>query len=262
MMKKHILAAIIISVILPFQTWAESPEDKGNAIVREAEKRESGFGDVTAEMIMILKDRHGNESKRIIRSKTLEVPGDGDKGLSIFDNPRDVKGTAMLTFSHKIGDDDQWLYLPALKRVKRISSSNKSASFMGSEFAYEDIGSQEPEKYFSKWLRDEIYEGEDCFVIEQRPSYKRSGYTKQIVWLDKSEYRAQKVDYYDRKNLLFKTLTFHKYNKYIDKLWRPGEMHMINHQTGKSTKLYWNNYKFKTGLTDRDFNKNSLKKVR
>ena len=81
---------------------------------------------MTADMKMILKNRAGNTSVRTIRTKTLEVSGDGDKSLSIFDEPADVKGTAMLTYSHGLEPDDQWLYLPAIKRVKRISSRNKS----------------------------------------------------------------------------------------------------------------------------------------
>jgi len=92
---------------------------------------------------MTLRNRAGKESLRNVRIKNLEVDGDGDKSLSIFDEPADVKGTTSLTWSHSDKPDDQWLYLPALKRVKRISSKNKSGPFMGSEFAFEDIGSQE-----------------------------------------------------------------------------------------------------------------------
>ena len=103
------------------------------------DRRDNGFKDFKVDMEMILRNRHGQESKRVIRLKTLEDPGDGDKSMSIFDEPRDVKGTAFLSYTHKSGSDDQWLYLPALRRVKRIASDNKSGSFMGSEFAFEDI---------------------------------------------------------------------------------------------------------------------------
>ncbi len=72
---------------------------------------------------------------------------DGDKSLFVFDEPRDVQGTAFLIHAHREDADDQWLYLPALKRVKRISSANRSGSFMGSEFAYEDMTAQEVEKF-------------------------------------------------------------------------------------------------------------------
>ena len=262
-MNKIFTVITLSLLLLPRAAQGETPEEKGLAIAREAENRDNGFGDFTATMEMILKNRHGQESRRKIRIRTLEVEGDGDKSLSIFDTPKDVKGTAFLTFSHKTGDDDQWLYLPALKRVKRISSRNKSGSFMGSEFAYEDISSQEIEKYTYKWIRDEVYEGEDCFVLERYPVDKKySGYTKQVSWIDKKEYRALKVDYYDRKESLLKTLTMKKYKKYLDKFWRAHEMEMINHQNGKSTVLLWKEYKFATGLTDKDFNKNSLKRIR
>jgi len=243
--------------------YSETAEEKGLAIVMEADKRDEGFGDYTANMTMILKNRQGKESKRTIRSKTLEVPGDGDKSLSIFDTPRDVKGTAFLTFSHKKGDDEQWLYLPALKRVKRINSRNKSGSFMGSEFAYEDIASQEVEKYTYKHLREEEYQGTLCFVGESFPvDKKNSGYTKRISWVDTAEYRLLKVEFYDRKKSLLKTLTIEGYQQYLDKYWRADSMNMVNHQTGKSTTLLWNDYKFRTGLTDKDFNSTSLKRVR
>jgi outer membrane lipoprotein-sorting protein len=134
-MTRATLAAIAI-VFLPFTLHAETAEEKGLAIAVEADKRDEGFGDSTANMTMELKNKQGDTSIRYIRIKTLEVIGDGDKSMSIFDEPADVKGTAFLTFSHAVEPDEQWLYLPALKRVKRINSKNKSGPFMGSEFAY------------------------------------------------------------------------------------------------------------------------------
>ncbi len=194
--------------------------------------------------------------------QTLEVDGDGDKSLTIFDNPRDIKGTAFLSHTHALKPDDQWLYLPALKRIKRISSSNKSGPFVGSEFAYEDLTSQEVEKYKYKWLRDETLNGHDVFVSERYPQYENSGYTRQIVWTDKMMYQALKVEFYDRKNALLKTLVLSEHQQYLDKYWRPSRMDMINHQTGKETTLLWENYKFGNGLTDRDFDRNTLKRAR
>jgi hypothetical protein len=211
---------------------------------------------------MVLRNKQGEESTRVIRVRTLEQQDDGDKSLTIFDEPADVKGTNFLSFTHKSGPDDQWLYLPALKRVKRISSRNKSGPFMGSEFAYEDLSSQEVEKFTYQYLRDESYEGMDCFVIERDPVDKYSGYTREIVWIDKQEYRPQRVEFYDRKNARLKTLTYHKYHQYLDKYWRAHSMFMENHQTGKSTRLIWSDYEFQSGLTDRDFDRNSLKRVK
>ncbi len=254
---------VALMVLNPWVSLAETPEEKGLAIAREADRRDEGFVDSTADMLMVLKNRHGQESTRNIRLRVLEVKGDGDKTLTIFATPKDVKGTAFLTFSHKTGDDDQWLYLPALKRVKRISSRNKSGSFMGSEFAYEDFSSQEVEKYTYRWLRDEVMGSRNCFVVEWVPvDRKNSGYTRQVTWIDKESYRTAKVEYYDRKNTHLKTLAINGYQKYLDKYWRADEMNMVNHQTGKSTRLAFTDYNLRTGLSDRDFNRNSLKRAR
>ncbi|MEJ1364847.1 MAG: outer membrane lipoprotein-sorting protein, partial [Candidatus Sedimenticola sp. (ex Thyasira tokunagai)] len=145
--------------------YAETAEEKGLAIAKESKARDIGWSDMQADMKMILRNKQGQESLREIRLKSLELESDGDKSLSIFDKPRDVKGTAFLSFSHPVGADDQWLYLPALKRVKRISSRNKSGPFMGSEFAYEDLTSFEVEKYSYKYIGDETVNGEESFKI-------------------------------------------------------------------------------------------------
>ncbi|MDJ0951340.1 MAG: outer membrane lipoprotein-sorting protein [Alphaproteobacteria bacterium] len=253
----------VAALALTAPVGASTPEQIGLEIATEADRRDTGFGDyVVEDMKMVLRNRQGQESSRELQIKIFEVLDDGDKNLIVFDRPRDIKGTALLTFAHKVGDDDQWLYLPAVKRVKRISSSNKSGSFVGSEFAYEDLTSQEIEKYTYKYLRDESLDGLDCFVVERYPVYENSGYTRQVVWWDKAEYRVMKVDYYDRKGDLLKTLTYHGYQQYLDQYWRADKMVMVNHLTGKSTDLFWNNYVFRTGLSERDFNRNSLKRAK
>ena len=156
---------------------------------------------------------------------------------------------------------DQWLYLPAIKRVKRISSRNRSGPFMGSEFAFEDLSSQELDKYDYRYLRDEACSVYQCYVIERIPLYDNSGYTRQIVWLDQAELRSIRIQYYDRKDELLKTLDFSGYQEYSGGYWRADKMEMINHQTGKSTTLLWFNYDFETPLDSGDFNKNALKRL-
>lgn len=258
---KGLLVAVVIGLIW-VSARAETPEEIGLAIATEADHRDLGFADFTASMSMLLRNKHGEESLRHMDIKVLEVADDGDKTLIVFNQPRDVKGTALLTFSHKIGDDDQWMFLPALKRVKRIASRNKSGPFMGSEFSFEDLSSQEVEKYTYKYIKDEILDGQDMFVIERYPVDKNSGYSRQLAWLDKAEYRTYKVEFYDRKKSLLKTLVFRGYQQYLDQYWRATEMFMENHQTGKSTLLGWKDYQFRTGLQESDFTRNSLKRAR
>jgi len=261
-MRRTLLLSLLALSLISAGLSAETTQEKGLVIASEADRRDTGFQDFTADMTMILRNRQGDQSVRAIRSRTLEVKNDGDKNLVIFDEPADVKGTAFLSYTHATQPDDQWLYLPALKRVKRIASSNKSGPFMGSEFAYEDISSQELAKYTYNYLRDETLDGQDCYVVERRPADEYSGYTKQLVWVDKQHYRPLKIEFYDRKDSLLKTLTNHGYQQYLQQYWRPDEMRMINHQTGKTTVLQWKNYRFRTGLGERDFDQNSLQRAK
>ncbi len=236
--------------------------EKGLEIAMKVKARDIGWGDSEADLTMTLRTKSGQEIVRQMRSKQLEVENDGDKGLTIFDTPLDVKGTVFLSFSHTVEADDQWLFLPALKRVKRIASRNKSGPFLGSEFAFEDLSSFEVEKFTYEYLRDEELNGVDMHVVEMRPVDKYSGYTRSHVWIDKEHYRFFKVDFYDRRNTLLKTLTIGSYSLYLDKYWRPDEQFMVNHKSGKSTDLAFTSFRFDVGLTDGDFNEKRLERIR
>lgn len=262
MLKK--LSILFAGTMLALSVSAETPEDKGLAIAKEQDARGEGFIDFTATMQMTLINKRGKTSDRALRVATLEGPvDDGDKSLTIFESPKDVQGTALLTHSHKVGDDDQWLFLPALKRTKRIASKNKSGPFMGSEFAFEDLSGREVEKYTYKYLKEEpCVDGLTCYVVESVPVDKDSGYTKIVSWIDQDEYRTHKAEYYDRKKSHLKTLEIKGHELHLEKFWRPTEMFMQNHQTGKATRLKWSDYAFKTGLTDKDFTENSLKRAK
>lgn len=255
-----IIGSLLLFFVLP--AYASETAEKGLTIAVEADRRDEGFGDFSVDLTMFLTGTGAETIRREMRQMVLEVPGDGDKMIMVFDRPRDLKGTAILTFSHKVEPDDQWLYLPALKRVKRISSADKSGPFMGSEFAYEDLSSQEVEKYTYNYLRDESVNDQLCYVVERVPVDKRSGYTRQITWVDQQEYRLQRVDYYDRKDELLKTMKVMGYQQYLGQYWRPEEMIMTNHQTGKSTTLRFNDYEFQVGLRDSDFSRGALSRIR
>lgn len=252
---------IILSFVV-LAANAETPEEKGLAIAREVDARNQGFKDSQNDLTMILRDQYGNSRSRNIRNQTLELTDDGDKSIIIFDNPGDVKGTAFLSFTHKQGTDDQWLFLPRLGKVKRISSSNKAGSFMNSEFAYEDIASQEVEKYTYRYLRDDKYKGRKVFVVESDPVDPKSGYSKLEVHIDQQRYIVLKIDFYNRGGALKKTLDYDGYVQYQGKFWRAKTWLMTNHVTGKSTVLETSNWQFDNGFSDKDFNKNSLSRVK
>ena len=256
------VAALAGCQVLSGFAIAQTAEERGLEISKQVDAQNDGFGDSKSAMTMTLINRAGKKSARVIRAFNLEVAGDGDKSMSVFDEPADVKGTASLTYSHATDADEQWLYLPALKRVKRISSKNKSGPFMGSEFAFEDISSQEVDKYTYKYLGEDEIDGIKTHKIESYPAYKHSGYTRLISWIDQQRLVGIKVEYYDRKNSLLKTLKISEYQQYLDKFWRAGRMEMQNEQSGKSTILTFSDYEFQSGMSDKDFSSKALKRIR
>lgn len=258
-----IVTASIVSGSAPAmaQSAPQSAEQKGKALAVEADKRDTGWVDSRASLKMILGTKDGQQrAVRELDSKALErTPNtDGDKSLIVFRAPKDVQNTALLTYNHVTGNDDQWIYLPALKRVKRIASANRSGPFMGSEFAYEDFAAAEIEKFTYKWLKDEPCGQMTCHVIERVPTYSNSGYARQVAWMDQPELRVQRVDYYDKRGKLLKTLTSSQWKQYEGKFWRAHDMNMVNHQTGKTTRLTWGPFQLKTGLSANDFTETSL----
>ena len=262
-----LLSSIALILLTPTVAIAETPEEKGYAIAARSDRTDRGFVDSEVTSTMILRNNQGKESKRVMFQRTLEVQDEnlGDKSILVFKSPADVDGTALLSHAKILDPDDQWLYLPALKRVKRISSKNKSGPFVGSEFAFEDFTALELNKYKYKYIKSEACPSEPsltCDVIERYPQYEFSGYTKQVGWVDQKDYQGRQVDYYDRKGELLKTLSFGKYKQYQGKYWRAHEMKMVNHVTGKSTDFTFGEYKFGLGLTENDFVKGVLTRVR
>lgn len=242
-------------------------ESKGYEIAARSDRSDRGFSSSEVTATMVLRNAQGQETKRVLFQRTLEVQNEeqGDKGIIVFESPADVDGTAMLSHAKILDPDDQWLYLPALKRVKRISSKNKSGPFVGSEFAFEDFTSQELNKYTYKYIKQEQCPNAPeftCDVVERFPQYEFSGYTKQIGWVDQTHFQGRQIEFYDRKDELLKTLTFNDYKKYHDKFWRSHRMEMVNHVTGKSTDFLFSDYVFGLELDDNDFVKGVLKRVR
>ena len=252
---KNLIAVFAFSIVSI--GIAQAQQNKGLDIAKAAVQADLGFNSSMVNLKMILTNSNGQKSERSLTIKTLELTEDGDKSLIVFDSPRDVKGTSTLTYTHKIGSDDQWLYLPSIKRVKRISSNNKSGPFVGSEFAYEDLSSQEVEKYNHKFLEEK---GE-LLLVEQDPIDPKSGYTRRIVSYNKDKgYRIEKIEFYDRKNTLLKTLHYIGYELYKDKFWRASTLKMVNHQSKKETLLDFFDYDFDINLAVEDFTQNALKR--
>ena len=151
----------------PTATAGEDAAAKGRAIAERAWERGEGFGDLQADVEMTIITRSGQSAKRRMQVQILEMPGEASRALTRVEAPRDVAGTALLTHTAENGDVEQWLYLPAASRTRRISSAARGGSFLGSEFSYDDFAAQPPSRYDYEWLRDETLDGVACHVIRR-----------------------------------------------------------------------------------------------
>ena len=237
-----------------------SAEEKGQAIAKELGARNTGWKDLGAEVSMTLKDSGGSEAQRKFRIKVLERPDaqSGDWLMVTFDAPADVKGTAVLSHAKVEGDDEQWLYLPASKRTKRVSSSNKTGSFAGSEFSFEDLAAGDGRKYTWKYLGNAACGSLTCMSVEATPKDSSSAYSRRVLAIDTAEMRVQSIDFFDKKNTKAKTLTYTGYEKVDGKFWRAKGWSMINLQSGKSTVLTFGTIKMNNGYSTSDFGATKL----
>lgn len=240
---------------------ADTPEARGEALARAADAALRGYADSQARLEMILTSPAGETASRVLTVRSRENAS-GDQVLMTFQTPRDLAGTALLSWNHPQGDDEQWLWLPAVKRVKQIGARNKSGPFMASEFAFEDIATPYWQKYRYRFLREEKLDGQPCAVVERTPLDANSGYTRQLVWIDTNDSLIRRIDYYDRRNTLLKTYAARGFQRYDGKHWRPAEMHMQNLQTQRQTLLRWSNYRFGLGFSEADFNQNALQRAK
>ncbi len=264
-LKTTISLAILLVLGISFadHAIAASDEERGFDVAARSDRSDLGFGDSEVELTMVLRNAAGQETQRSLKILTLEKPDEtvGDKSLVVFATPRDIEGTALLSHAQILEPDNQWLYLPALKRVKRISSANKSGPFVGSEFAFEDFTSLELNKFDYRYVGEEDCGELVCDVVERLPVYENSGYTRQVAYIDQTHFQVRKVEFHDRRGDLLKVLTFADYRDY-DGVWRAHRMNMLNVQTNKETDLVYSNYVFGVGLKDGDFVQGRLARLR
>jgi hypothetical protein len=210
--------------------------DRGYELAAEVDRANAGFVSEVSLIELDLMDASGNKVTRALEVRTLEGKDDGDRSVVRFTAPLDVKGTKLLTWAHAQSDDDQWLFLPAIKRVKRISGSNKAGAFMGSEFSYEDLVSPELEKFSYRFVEETNYQGTPCWVYERSPRDPESGYKRQVLWVAKQLMQPVKIEFYNRRDEPVKVALYGGFKKY-GRYFRPGVVQMTNLQTRKRSVL-------------------------
>ena len=244
---------MLLSVTVVATGHAQPEQERGLQIMQAQEARDAEWQSVTVDGTMILYDaskRAVERSFEVMRSER-NTATEGDLARIRLQAPADVRGTILLTHANvEPIDDDQWLYLPSTRRVRRISSSNRTGKFLSSEFSYEDMGGSELEDNHYEWLRDTTCPGANdlrCHVVTAYPKNEASGYSKRVIWLDTAEYRVYQSEYYNRAGKIEKRLTISGYTNYAGH-WRPALMQMINLQTKRQTDMHWQNYRFGISL--------------
>jgi outer membrane lipoprotein-sorting protein len=191
---------------------------------------------------MVLENNSGQKRvRKMVTLSKLQKNGIDSNLLVKFTSPADINGTTFLQMQHNDGDDDQWIYLPALHKVRRLVANNKADSFVGSDFSYGDLLLPKVGDYRNTLLRSEPVGDADCYVIESEPKSdaikQNSGYSKKITWVKKDTYVEAKVQYYDPSGELIKTQMISQ-DKLIEPSahrWFPLLREMVNHQTGHKT---------------------------
>ena len=234
----------------------------GDDIIGLVDKHEDGYVDLVADVEMILVKKNHENRVRFLKVSSIELEPLGDKRKYVFKQPADIKGTAILIHSKVIEDDANWIYLPAFKRVKRVSSTNKKTPFVGSQFSYEDLSSQEKEKYQNQYLGDANCDDIACYQVKRVPKYNNSGYSHLISYVDKDKHRFVKIDYFNKSDKLLKTQYLSDYKLYDNKFLVASTLKMTDYKTDKTTIMKWKNIKLKNALSESKFTKNILKRLK
>jgi outer membrane lipoprotein-sorting protein len=212
--------------------------------------------------VIKLVNKGGATKERRLMRWTLAGAGELDKILVRFLAPRDVENTGLLTWEGKDGNDDQWLYLPAVKKPKRIAASGKKNRFMGTDYAYEDLRPESVAVNKYVLAGSEAIDGQDCFVIEASPANDRlaadSGYSRRKLWVRKDNYATVKREFYDKQGKLEKLELLRKLVNVKGSAWRANEVEMKDVQNGTTTLIVIEHRAVDRGLKDDFFTETEL----
>ena len=254
---------ILIACLIITVTSIRAQTLTGRDIVQKAKDRPDG-DTRSSEMTMELINKRGSVRERKVISYSMDLGKNmkDRKTLMFFQYPGDVKGTGFLTWDYdEIGkDDDKWLYLPAMKKTRRISgSSAKKDYFMGTDFTYDDMGSRNVDEDDHKLLREETVDGHKCWVVESTSKDSRDIYSKKISWIRQDCLIALKVEYYDKQGKLHRELQMSDIAQ-VDGIWVAKKLHMINVQTNHQTIISIENPKYNIAIDENAFTVAKLEK--
>ncbi len=254
MKKIIIITGILVGMISSHAIQAQDAKEIAYKVYnRKAPK------DGESDMKMTLINKKGSKRVRNLHQYFIDL-GEVERQIMFFTTPADVKNTSFMNWSYDDAskDDDQWLYLPALKKVKRISSSSKDNEFMGSDFTYEDMEKRSPERDDHKFIKSGTYNGEAVWVVQATPKEEEQ-YSKKIAWISKEKHIPLKIDFYDEDEELLKTLTITGVKK-MDDYWIIVKQEMKNVQKNHQTVISLTDVSVDKGLSESKFTQREMER--
>ena len=249
-MKKLQIITVLFAIIIA-TSFSANAKLTGKEIVGKAYDRATGE-DQTSILTMTLTNKQGKKRIRKIKQYSKDL-GNVEKSIMYFQSPADVKKTSFMNWSYDSDkSDDQWIYLPAIKKIKRISSDSKSDYFMGSDFTYDDLGDRKLNADKHKLIKEEKVNDKNCYVVKSISKDDEYMYSKTITWINKSNFIGVKKEFYDEDDDLLKILTIKKYEK-ISGFWVITSSEMKNVQKKHTTSMVLSNVKVNTGLSSSKF---------
>jgi len=212
----------------------------GRQIVDKAKELQESPSEFEAQTMTLI-DKAGSKEVRTVRRFARKEAGDRYKYLVVFLTPPGVKGVALLTWQNPGGEDDQWLYMPAFKNLKRVAKGSKKNYFMSTDFTYEDLVSEDRDKFRYTRLADDAGDGSDAYVVEVVPTdtvvAEESGYKRRVVWIRKDTFMAVRTEYYDKHDRLIKRQTVGDLVNVSGSVWRGKSTIMDNFQEKHKTEI-------------------------
>jgi len=265
-MQKKYFASLICLFLTAFfcsHTVLTSAEDSVAITAREIalKSREKRFPENSVmDITMVLINKRGNKRERKIETKRKTSTDGEAKSVAFFLSPADVKGTSFLVWEHKDQDNDVFIYLPALKKVRRIASDQKNQSFMGSDFSYADMENEDVDDASHKILSEELWEGKPCWVIESIPKPNSdSEYGRSVTWVTQENFIPEKMELYDKKGNLYKVMDVLRAGA-VGKEILPLDFTMENVQKNHKTQIVLDNVKLEQAIPDTEFTHRAMQR--
>jgi outer membrane lipoprotein-sorting protein len=247
-----VLPAVFCAALVCVQSLsAQSASAQDAASIVQASRDRIDAATVSSRSRMVITSKNGSVSERVIDQYSKDDAQGNDRLMIVFQQPASVKGTRFLTLEKAAGNKDQWIYLPGLGKVRRIAASEGSSGFMGTDMSYDDLSAQsrKPGEDTHTLLREEQYGGAPCYVIQSIPKDSSYQYGKMILWIDKAALVNYKIEMYDRRGTLVKTMEssgFHDVQGYLT----PAEIKVSTLAAGTYTTIYTDIIKYGDSIPD------------